>query len=135
MTTAVVFIQRCIVVLAIILCYFQVRSEGVDCQAYPFHRLCRGTMTKKRAMFPTAFSSGCDDNNVNINCIREFEEQQHFPYLPLSKSRLLVALLNNNLQKDITRLSRHKGRNNEMDEQTPPLIDSFLSELESSDNY
>ncbi|XP_012136588.1 uncharacterized protein LOC100874840 isoform X2 [Megachile rotundata] len=129
------FIQRCMVILAIFLCYFHVRSESVDCEMYPFHHTCRGTMSRKRAMFPTMFSAGCDENKPSLNCIREFEERQRIPYIPLSKSRLLVALLNNNFQKEMARSTHHKQRNNEMDERTPPLMDSFLSELESSDNY
>ncbi|XP_015434013.1 PREDICTED: uncharacterized protein LOC107189851 isoform X2 [Dufourea novaeangliae] len=127
MTTAVVYIQRCIVVLAILLCYFHVRGERVDCE---------GTMSRKRAMFPTIYGSGCDGSKGNVNCIREFEDRHRIPYIPLSKSRLLITLLDNDPPKDATYMGRHRQRNNEMDERRPPLMENFLSELESSDsNY
>lgn len=59
---------------------------------YPFHHTCRGTMSRKRAMFPIIYE-GCDGSKGNINCIKEFEEARRVPYVPLSKSRFLIALL------------------------------------------
>ncbi|XP_043253218.1 uncharacterized protein LOC122397844 [Colletes gigas] len=136
MTTAVVYIQRCIVLFAIFLCYFHVQGESVDCELYPFHHTCRGTMSRKRAMFPILYGSGCDGSKGSLNCIREFEDRRRIPYVPLSKSRFLIALLDNDLPKDVTYSARHKQRNNDMDERRLPLMETFLSELESSDsNY
>lgn len=60
---------------------------------YPFHHTCRGTMSRKRAMFPILYGSGCESGKGNINCIKEFEETHRIPYIPLSKSKLLIALL------------------------------------------
>lgn len=60
---------------------------------YPFHHTCRGTMSRKRAMFPIMYGSGCEESKGNINCIKEFEEKHHIAYIPLSKSKLLIALL------------------------------------------
>ncbi|CAK9804912.1 hypothetical protein ANTQUA_LOCUS4289 [Anthophora quadrimaculata] len=135
MTTAVVLVQRCMIIFAILLCYFHVRSESVDCELYPFHHTCRGTMSRKRAMFPIMYGSGCDGDKRNINCIREFEERHRIPYIPLSKSKLLIALLDDDLQKDIARSTRHKSRNDQMDERKSALMENFLTELESSDAY
>ncbi|XP_076176165.1 uncharacterized protein LOC143151170 isoform X2 [Ptiloglossa arizonensis] len=131
-----IFIQRCMVVLAILLCYFHVQSESVDCEMYPFHQTCRGTMSRKRAMFPILYGSGCDGSKGSLNCIREFEGRHHIPYVPLSKSRFLIALLDNDMPKDVTYTAHHRQRNNEMDERRSPQMENFLSELESSDsNY
>ncbi|KAK9300216.1 hypothetical protein QLX08_006991 [Tetragonisca angustula] len=134
MATPVVLIQRCMIIFAILLCYFHVRSEGVDCELYPFHHTCRGTMSRKRAMFPIIYE-GCEGSKGNINCVKEFEEARRVPYVPLSKSRLLIALLDDDLQKDITRSVRHKLRSDEMNRRKPALMENFLSELESSDTY
>ncbi|XP_043528616.1 uncharacterized protein LOC122538522 isoform X2 [Frieseomelitta varia] len=122
------------IIFAILLCYFHVRSEGVDCELYPFHHTCRGTMSRKRAMFPIIYE-GCEGSKGNINCVKEFEEARRIPYVPLSKSRLLIALLDDDLQKDITRSVRHKLRSDEMNKRKPALMENFLSELESSDTY
>ncbi|XP_031839910.1 uncharacterized protein LOC116430229 [Nomia melanderi] len=135
MTTAVVYIQRCMVILAIFLCYFHVRGD-VDCELYPFHQSCRGSMSRKRAMFPTLYALGCDGSKGNVNCIREFEERRRLPFIPFSKSKLLMSLLDNDLQKDAMYTAHHKQRNNEMDERRLPFMENFLSELEPSDtNY
>ncbi|XP_006622882.1 uncharacterized protein LOC122719433 [Apis laboriosa] len=135
MATAVIFIQRCMIIVAILLCYFHVQSESVNCELYPFHHTCRGTMSRKRAMFPIVYGSGCEENKGNINCIKEFEEKHHIAYIPLSKSKLLIALLDDDLRKDITRSIRHKLRNDEMIKQNSALMENFLSQLDSSDNY
>ena len=49
-------------------------------------------MSRKRAMFPIIYE-GCEGSKGNINCVKEFEEARRVPYVPLSKSRLLIALL------------------------------------------
>lgn len=86
-------------------------------------------------MFPFTYGSECEGNEGTINCIRELEERRRtYPYITLSKSKLLTALLNNDLQKDIARSARHKLRNDELDERKA-LMENFLSELESSDSY
>ena len=59
---------------------------------YPFHHTCRGTMSRKRAMFPIIYE-GCEGSKGNINCAKELEEARRISYVPLSKSRLLIALL------------------------------------------
>lgn len=51
-------------------------------------------MSRKRAMFPIVYASECEESKGNINCIKEFEEKHHVAYIPLSKSKLLIALLN-----------------------------------------
>ncbi|CAL7937074.1 unnamed protein product [Xylocopa violacea] len=136
MATVVVFIQRCMIIAAFLLCYFHVRSADINCELYPFHHTCRGTMSRKRAMFPIMYGSGCEGNEGNINCLREFEERHRIiPYTPLSKSKLLISLLDNDLQKNILRSVRHKLKNDEMDERKLTLMENFLSELESSDSY
>ncbi|XP_053975277.1 uncharacterized protein LOC128888173 [Hylaeus anthracinus] len=135
MTTVVAFIQRCMIVVAIFLCYFYVQGENVDCELYPFHQTCRGTMSRKRATFPILYRSGCDGSKGGLNCLREYEDKARIAYVPLSKSKLLIALLDNDLPKDVTYTARHRQRNNVMDERRP-LMENFLSELESSDiNY
>ncbi|XP_033177428.1 uncharacterized protein LOC100742790 isoform X1 [Bombus impatiens] len=137
-TIVVAYIQRCMIIFAILLCYFHVRSErseSVNCEAFPYHQMCRGSMSRKRAMFPIMYGLGCEGSEGNINCIKEFEERHRIPYIPLSKSKLLIALLDDDLQKDITRSARHKLRNDEMNKRKPSIIENFLSELDSSDNY
>ncbi|XP_011339702.1 uncharacterized protein LOC105280686 [Ooceraea biroi] len=47
MTTA--FLQRSIIIFAILLCCFQSWVDAVDCELFPYHSSCRGMMTKKRA--------------------------------------------------------------------------------------
>ncbi|XP_033341951.1 uncharacterized protein LOC117229523 [Megalopta genalis] len=140
MTTAVVYVQRCMVVLAIFLCYFHIRGEKlpdeVDCEKHPFHIACRGSMSRKRTMFPNIYRLGCDGSEGNVNCIRELEERHRIPYSSSSLSKLLMSLLDNDLQRDSTYSARHKPRNNEIDERRLPLMQNFLSELDSSDaNY
>ncbi|XP_060817738.1 uncharacterized protein LOC132908097 [Bombus pascuorum] len=138
MVTVVAYIQRCMIIFAILICYFHVRSvhsESVNCEAFPYHQMCRGSMSRKRAMFPIMYGLGCEGNEGNVNCIKEFEERHRIPYIPLSKSKLLIALLDDDLQKDITRSARHKLRNNEMNKRKPSIVENFLSELDSSDNY
>lgn len=134
MRTAVVFIQRCIVILALFLCYFHVRGASVDCEMYPFHHTCRGTMSRKRAMFPIVYGSGCDGNKGSLNCIRELEDRRRVSFVPWSKSKLFLTLFNNDLSKDVKYATRHRQRNSDMDERRPPLMENFLTELESSDN-
>ncbi|PBC34231.1 hypothetical protein APICC_02830 [Apis cerana cerana] len=112
-----------------------VRKKNVEEGLYPFHHTCRGTMSRKRAMFPIVYASECEESKGNINCIKEFEEKHHVAYIPLSKSKLLIALLNDDLRKDITRSIRHKLRNDEMIKQNSALMENFLSQLDSSDNY
>lgn len=86
-------------------------------------------------MFQIPYGSECEGNEATISCIRELEERRRaYPYVTLSKSKLLTALLNNDLQKDIARSARHKSRNDELDERKA-LVENFLSELESSDSY
>lgn len=86
-------------------------------------------------MIPIMYGTGCEDSKGNINCIQEFEERHRIPYFPIPKSKLLIALLDNDLQKDITRSARRKLRSEEQDERKPTLMEKFLSELESSDSY
>lgn len=52
-------------------------------------------MSRKRAMFPIVYGSGCDGNKGSLNCIRELEDRRRVSFVPWSKSKLFLTLFNN----------------------------------------
>lgn len=89
-------------------------------------------MSRKRAMFPNTYGSGCDGNKGNLNCIREFEEKPRTSYTPLSKSKLLITLLNDvsnsiAISTDATRrVENHANKIREISLTNIPLIETFI---------
>ncbi|KAH0944916.1 hypothetical protein HN011_000950, partial [Eciton burchellii] len=73
MTTT--FLQRSIIIFAILLCCFQFWVDAVDCEKFPYHASCRGMMTRKRAF--------------NRGQFIESEESR------VPRMRYLIALLDN----------------------------------------
>lgn len=85
-------------------------------------------------MLPIVYGSGCDGSKGNLNCIRELEDRHRISYVPWSKSRLFLTLFDNDLSKDVKYTARHRQGSNDIGGRRPPLLENFLSELESADN-
>ena len=85
-------------------------------------------------MLPIVYGSGCDGSKGNLNCIRELEDRHRISYVPWSKSRLFLTLFDNDLSKDVKYTPRHRQGSNDIGGRRPPLLENFLSELESADN-
>ncbi|XP_012223295.1 uncharacterized protein [Linepithema humile] len=82
MTTT--FLQRSIIIFAVLVCCFQSWVNAVDCELYPYHSSCRGVMTRKRA--------------VPLNVMRALDCEEADCRLP--RMKFLMALLHDNLDKD-----------------------------------
>ncbi|KAG7207140.1 hypothetical protein KM043_001012 [Ampulex compressa] len=155
MTKNAAFIQGCIVIFAVLLCYVRTQDmerkkrAEVNCERQPYHYTCRGKMSRKRAM-ATRFMQEleCEDADQDFGCIKfnlPGEVQRHGRHGPLSKSKLWIGLLNdisdlqrdarlheaNGIEQEAQRETSSEDRAIVYDRQRVPMLEALLSRLES----
>ncbi|XP_018043896.1 PREDICTED: uncharacterized protein LOC108684208 [Atta colombica] len=63
----VTFVQRSLIIFAILLCYYQSWVGAVDCEQEPYNPACRGSQARKRLTpLPVMRSSNCDDGDCRL---------------------------------------------------------------------
>ncbi|XP_012054633.1 PREDICTED: uncharacterized protein LOC105617684 [Atta cephalotes] len=61
------FVQRSLIIFAILLCYYQSWVGAVDCEQEPYNPACRGSQARKRLTpLPVMRSSNCDDGDCRL---------------------------------------------------------------------
>ncbi|XP_018365730.1 PREDICTED: uncharacterized protein LOC108762955 [Trachymyrmex cornetzi] len=63
----VTFVQRSLIIFAILLCYYQSWVGAVDCEQEPYNPACRGSQARKRLTpLPVMRSLNCEDGDCRL---------------------------------------------------------------------
>ncbi|KYN17852.1 hypothetical protein ALC57_09845, partial [Trachymyrmex cornetzi] len=61
------FVQRSLIIFAILLCYYQSWVGAVDCEQEPYNPACRGSQARKRLTpLPVMRSLNCEDGDCRL---------------------------------------------------------------------
>ncbi|XP_011051190.1 PREDICTED: uncharacterized protein LOC105144162 [Acromyrmex echinatior] len=60
----VTFVQRSLIIFAILLCYYQSWVGAVDCEQEPYNPACRGSQARKRLTPLPVMRSNCEDCKI-----------------------------------------------------------------------
>ncbi|KYN39688.1 hypothetical protein ALC56_06183 [Trachymyrmex septentrionalis] len=63
----VTFVQRSLIIFAILLCYYQSWVGAVDCEQEPYNPACRGSQARKRLTpLPLMRTLNCEDGDCRL---------------------------------------------------------------------
>ncbi|KAL6259175.1 hypothetical protein P5V15_009096, partial [Pogonomyrmex californicus] len=61
------FVQRSIIIFAVLLCYYQSWVSAVDCEQEPYHPSCRGSQLRKRLTpLPVLRAVNCEEGDCRF---------------------------------------------------------------------
>ncbi|XP_050450391.1 uncharacterized protein LOC126850943 [Cataglyphis hispanica] len=77
----ITFVQRCIIIFTIVVCYYQSWVSAVDCEKHPYDISCRGSQLRKRLLpLPIMRTINCDETDCS----------------KLPRMKFLIAILDDN---------------------------------------
>ncbi|XP_072757281.1 uncharacterized protein [Anoplolepis gracilipes] len=77
----VTFVQRCIIIFTIVVCYYQSWVSAVNCERNPYDPACRGSQIRKRLPpLPIMRTINCDETDCS----------------KLPRMKFLIAILDDN---------------------------------------
>ncbi|XP_072757283.1 uncharacterized protein [Anoplolepis gracilipes] len=77
----ITFVQRCIIIFTIVVCYYQSWVSAVNCERNPYDPACRGSQIRKRLPpLPIMRTINCDETDCS----------------KLPRMKFLIAILDDN---------------------------------------
>ncbi|XP_011880290.1 PREDICTED: uncharacterized protein LOC105568887 [Vollenhovia emeryi] len=63
----ITFVQKSLILFAVLLCYYQSCVSAADCEQEPYHPSCRGSQVRKRLMpLPVMRALNCEDGDCRL---------------------------------------------------------------------